>query len=498
MLISLTLALLILPFVRMFYKVEIDYNEGWNSFYSSKAIHESSIYRNLSNWTTVNYPPLSFYINGLMGLLLKDVVLAGRLVSLLSLLFITYMVGYMIYKSSGAIYESLFAAFFCLASIACFATYYVAMFDPQLLGHVFTLLAMAIYCLDFDGVQKAGRLALIALLCALGLLIKHSIIAVPIAISIDILLRSRKIFIRWSLACTAIAIITIMLSLIIFGREIIAQLAFPRTFSVSKLLLDTIRFGVKVGIPIIVLIPWLFHVAKIDRMRIYYIYLIAGIFIGVLAVGGSGVDVNLFFDSYIALPFLIGFFLIDYNNSRLSKIYSSKLIHITVPYLLLAGIILISVLKISRIGSSNEVLYGIWRPGILNKIDALEQAHISDSKAISQYDGPILCENLMLNYLSGKPFVYDPFYMGEAIVKGKIDESEILRLIESGYFVIIQLKSGANLPNTVMRYGEVKKIGYSKLTENMKIAIASNYHVLWHSINGWFYGPNSKSDRPFE
>ena len=487
-LLLLTIVLTMLPLARMFHKVEIDYNEGWNAFYSLKAIRGLDLYTHSTEWTSLNYPPTSFYLNGLIGSIFGDFILAGRIVSLISLFLISLSVMYIVYKFSHRLYESSFAALFCLGSFAGFATHYVAMFDPQMLGQVFTLLALMIYFINRESIGKTGHLLIIAILCALGLSVKHSIIAVPLAISIDIFILSKKIFVKWLLVCLSVGIILTGFFLFVFGKELFAQLSFPRTFSISKLIYDSLRFGGKVGLPILFLIPWLFQIVKIDYLRIFFLYLLVGIIAGVIGVSGFGVDVNAFFDSIIGLSLIAGLFFADYNSSKLSKIYTMKFISAVIPIVLISGIIFIFFLKISRIGTDNEIRYGLWRPGILSKINALGAAHLSDAGLISEYKGPVSCQNLLLNYLSGKPFIFDPFYVGEAIVNGKIKESSVLSLIESGYFDIIQLKSVISLPESnVVSYGAVKKIGMSNLTENMKVAIARHYHILWNSVNGWFY-----------
>lgn len=60
---------------------QIDYNEGWNAYRQEVAMHWYPLYAGSTDLAITNYPPLSFHLIGLLAGLCGDVVLAGRLVS---------------------------------------------------------------------------------------------------------------------------------------------------------------------------------------------------------------------------------------------------------------------------------------------------------------------------------------------------------------------------------------------------------------------------------
>src|SRR5215471_13869511 len=72
------------PVYRAFLNIEIENNEGWNAYFADAAMGKMPLYPSAAQLITNNYPPLSFYIVGLAGRLLRDPVLAGRLLSLVA------------------------------------------------------------------------------------------------------------------------------------------------------------------------------------------------------------------------------------------------------------------------------------------------------------------------------------------------------------------------------------------------------------------------------
>src|SRR5207237_8082422 len=72
------------PVYRAFVDVEIENNEGRNAYFADAAMGKMPLYPSADQLITNTYPPLSFYIVGLVGRLVGDPVLAGRLLSLVA------------------------------------------------------------------------------------------------------------------------------------------------------------------------------------------------------------------------------------------------------------------------------------------------------------------------------------------------------------------------------------------------------------------------------
>src|ERR1700716_1241342 len=69
-------------------RVPFDPDEGWNAYLQSRAVSGEALYPASDSFLINNYPPLSFYLIGGLGALLGDNIVAGRIVSLASFLFL--------------------------------------------------------------------------------------------------------------------------------------------------------------------------------------------------------------------------------------------------------------------------------------------------------------------------------------------------------------------------------------------------------------------------
>jgi hypothetical protein len=110
-----TIALLsaVYPFARAFYRIEINYNEGWNVYNAQAARSHLLLFDRPYGWTTVNYPLVSFYLIGYLSKLGEDYLLTGRMISLVSLAASCVLVGVIVMKLTANRAAAVFAAAFC-------------------------------------------------------------------------------------------------------------------------------------------------------------------------------------------------------------------------------------------------------------------------------------------------------------------------------------------------------------------------------------------------
>src|ERR1700722_13813816 len=83
---AVVVAGLIEPSFQLTRFVPIDSNEGWNAFFTRIAMRGGDLYPSPGGTIINNYPPLSFYIVGIVGRLMGDNIFAGRVVALISML----------------------------------------------------------------------------------------------------------------------------------------------------------------------------------------------------------------------------------------------------------------------------------------------------------------------------------------------------------------------------------------------------------------------------
>ncbi|MBM3857188.1 MAG: hypothetical protein FJ390_04415 [Verrucomicrobia bacterium] len=177
------------PTCRAFFKVVISCNEGWNAFFSAAAVQTGICYPTPEQLITNNYPPLSFYFVGYIGWLLGDLILAGRLLSLLSVFLIGLFIGKLILKLGGSSRSAIVGGAFFIATMGFFFQKYVGMNDPQLLAECIMLGGALLFLkeLDKDSTPWAG----IGVMVIAGFF-KHNIIMLPISLLLWLLLRGEK------------------------------------------------------------------------------------------------------------------------------------------------------------------------------------------------------------------------------------------------------------------------------------------------------------------
>jgi len=122
------------PVYRAFLNIEIENNEGWNAYFADAAMGKMPLYPSADQLITNNYPPLSFYIVGLVGRLVGDPVLGGRLLSPIAVVAIAVAIALSVRRLGGSSLAARISAAFYVATISRFYVSYAGMDEPQLLG----------------------------------------------------------------------------------------------------------------------------------------------------------------------------------------------------------------------------------------------------------------------------------------------------------------------------------------------------------------------------
>jgi len=216
------LALFWLPVKRIFANVEINYNEGWNTYRAAMVAMGTPLYGSLPHGfgTPTAYPPISFHVVGLLGNA-NNFTRIGRCVSLISLLATGIFVG-LIVKRAGASWQ--IAAFSFLLyeiGIGLLRTDRVGMNDPQLLAEALSTAGLYFFV---RSPESTRYLCISALLFCLAGFTKQNLIVFPMAVAIDLLFRSLRSFVTWAGAMVLSAGLLTGLTVLIDGRYFFTHL----------------------------------------------------------------------------------------------------------------------------------------------------------------------------------------------------------------------------------------------------------------------------------
>jgi len=458
----------VFPFVRTGFRMEVDYNEGWNVYNAMLVANHQLLYPVRYGWTSVNYPMLWFVILAHLHRFTNDYLFTARALSLVGLLGSCALVGATVRQLGASLRASCLAGFFCLALFVTEANQYVGMADPQLLAQMVFLAGLLVYLKNRD---SALGLAAAALLFVLGGSIKHNPIDLPLTVLIDLLFIAPRRAL-WFTGCGALfAIVSVWLNIHYGGPFFLAQLLAPREYSIGRAVTQGASVLSPLLLPLGIAIFVAVTVSRDVRRRVAGILLVTSLSLGLYFKGGSGVSVNAFFSAFIAISILIGFFFEDTQRTKIihSGGWGCDLVPVGIFMWLFIPWLLVP-----------ELDTGDWNP-----IERLAEARSNQDqftqevRVLKGINGPVLCESLLLCAFSEKPYIYDPFNTNRLIHVHKLDPEPIVSGIQSQHYAAIQLDDSLQNQN-----------GSERFDPAFIRAISGAYHLRASTKIGWIYVPN--------
>ena len=188
----------------------------------------------------------------------------------------------------------------CLLLFGCFATDYLGMNDPQLMGQALGMAGLAVWLTG--GSERPYRAAIAALLLAGSVLIKHNLILLPLLVAFDALRNGSRRAGLTLIGTGALAGIT-MFGLIALwnGPAFLEQLLAPRTWQVDRAFLFTSEVLERLAAPVVVVGLGLIAARRVRPAGLVLAWLVLALALGAYFSGGAGTDINVWFDLYLAL-----------------------------------------------------------------------------------------------------------------------------------------------------------------------------------------------------
>jgi hypothetical protein len=381
------------PLGALTHHVSLNNNEGWNAYWSTRALEGQPIYTDADSPLSNNYTPLSFYIVGWFGRAIGDLVLAGRLLSLAGLAGTALLVGAIAARvGKPTRWAWAGAAAFLLIAVT-MAYRYVASDDPQWMAEALQLVGLLLLVAPADAAPRRDRVIGACLILLFAGLIKHNQFALPVAITIGLAVHDRRALVTW-LTTGAISLGAVLMVLdSLYGPAFIDQVAFhQRVLHLYYLgpALVSLSFLVPASVVAAVYLPRLRGWKSDFRLTILAAFAALAIPLGIFERFGSGVSQNAHFDAVIAVSILLGIVLSSFPRSQLSTV--SRLALMTLVVAPAAGKDIVNLPR--RIDD--------WRE--MNRTDEAWREAI---RFLSSQPGPIACERPALCYWAGKPYSLD-------------------------------------------------------------------------------------------
>ncbi|MBI3445844.1 MAG: hypothetical protein HY055_10915 [Magnetospirillum sp.] len=413
----LAVVLLAYPALRMGWDFEIDNTEGWNAYHQMRALAGLPLYEGGSAYFFNNYPPLSFYLVGAFSLVVGEVNLAGRVLSFAAMLGLCAAVGSIVRSGGGSRLDARFGAVTCALFFAAFATDYLGKNNPQLLGEAFVVSGLAVY-LRQPG--RAASAALAALLFALGVLTKHSLIGLPLLVGADLLIRG-KARPRLVYFATGLGLAALSAALLwgLAGKAFFTQLLASRTWDVARSFLFTTEIAGQFQAPLAVVGLALIHTRKTRPAGLILAYLGAALSLGIFYSGGAGTDINVFFDVFIALAIGAGLslHLIARDGARAA-----------LALVINAGVLFYTPFCLGRFGVD-----------ITGEMDSREQLFHEDVAYLKAIPGVALCQSHLLCLRAGKPAFWDPINTLQAMLAGRLPADTLTGMLRRHEIAVVEI-----------------------------------------------------------
>ena len=410
-------------------------NEGWNAFQAARALGAGPLYPQPDALTGNNYPPLSFYIVGWAGRLTGDPIVAGRIIALTAVAAVAAAIFIAVRRFTGS--ASIAATVGVLMFLGFNATLfrsYVAMNDPQWLAHALMMAGLCVILPDRSGVAP-GALNVVAgcLLMLLGGMVKHNLVAIPLATSLWLAWHHRQSFLIWAGTGVASLLVTAGLCYWAYGPDFFVDLiTADRYYSRLRMVLKSAPVVLAL-IPLTVVAFGLLRFRKSDsRLDLLLIAVTISVPLGVLQRSGQGVNRNAHFEALIALC-IAGAIALDRIGARSSKTLPNGLL----PWLILPFIPLVPM-----------TLWAEWK-----EVSGRQPAEASWQRMeqrIANTPGQVACQTPALCYWAGKQFEIDFFLYGQRVARTH-DSTRLQHALDAHSFAAIEI--GPKLP--AARTGEV-------------------------------------------
>lgn len=455
------------PLVQLPFKIGRDYNEGWNALHAENIFESNPLYPKYTDLTSNNYPPVSFYVYGGIGILLKDNIIAGRIVALFSFIIVSIMVMLSIKQFGGSNYHALVSGLFFIGYMADNHELYIAMNDPQWLGHCFQLTGFFFF---LTSKQKGILFYLSILMIVISGMIKHNIISLPLAITAWLLIYDRPALLMWFFVSLVFLSSFLLIFSMLHGMDFIQALFVDcRNWDVWRFS-KMVEYGFTkmlgiVGLGVIGCL--LLYPSKYITLLILYSIISA-------AWGGftfirEGTGYNAVYDFIIALTLIIGLLLNWLSESGPRFFFYSQRLYVSVLIIL----ILTLATNIPKRYYQTKKTY--------RNISHESSVVADDIALLTSKEEPIICENLSLCYWANKDFKLDFSNTGQKIRSGIIDKNRLIDLFEQQYFSVIQLNNRA---------------GENALTKDVNKQIFKYYKILRTSpYSGVFLVPKPHLDK---
>jgi len=467
-------------FLSIGFAFERNYNEGWNVYNLQRLLSHEVVYDG-NYWRINNYPIGSFLIIGGFNFLVHDPLFCGRIVALVALAAIVFLAATAVRSLGGDRIGAAFGAACTLGFCYLVAPAWIIVDDPQTLGEAVMLGSLVSY---LSRSRDRPGLAFTALLAVLGGFIKHNLVAIPLAITLDLAIRMPRRLPFWLLCCVGFSAGWLVLTQLIAGGTFVDHLLSPRIFTWYGAHYHLMKYLRLFKFPLLAMAPVLLAIFSGGR-RILAEWGIIAIASATIFSGFEGTSYNMFQDAAVFLGVAAG---VTFCVLR-KRIFGQSACRWRVARF--AYGVLLVLLAQPLLARTPGAFSQIYKSSALLELNrSTEATFLAEAKYIATRSGPAICESLLLCYTAGEPFILDPFNSRQYILAGKLDEGELIRRVAAHEFAVIQLRADicddpATASCHILHYPQK----FNRFTDDTLYTIDRYYRIGLRSQDGTFYIP---------
>ncbi len=442
------------------------YNEGWNIYHAMRVARGEPLYDDDLR-RIVNYPYLSFYVIGWLGLLTGAPLAAARVLSGAGFVVAVIGCGICARALGGSRQAAMLAALLFAGFSAITMQQWVGTADPQFPAMALSVVALALH---LRATHRATRIVAVPLCLMLSLFTKHQELSIPAAIFVDMAVNHRKDLPAWLVATVALAVLFTAVGFLA-SDAFLTRLLSPRRLHIYHGIRVTSRLLEFVQVPLTLGMLWM--ILGCPRRHSALLWTLGGAAFLLLAVAGMGQGVS----QNIGLDFLFWVSLTAGLAVAASQRFLPGGMTVCAVLVLAAGFE-VELKAFLAAGRERQV----WA-------EATQSEH--DFRAgiafVAGRQGDAICDNLLLCYYAGKPMLLDQFNAGQMVALGRLPETAITQPIERRMIATVQLTGPLREEGMSVRVaGDESERRFSP---GFLRAVFENYRLDHVSGAGAFYVP---------
>ena len=327
-------------------------------------------------------------------------------------------------RLSGSWRYASYAGLCWLIWIAAFDQARIGLNDPHVLGMALNLAGL--YCFVRAPDSTRG-LCWSAVVFAISLFVKQTLLAFPIAVGIQLLLTSRRRLGIWLGTAASACLILLLLTLAVDGSHLFDHLLVSRTYSLQDMANNTGKYLLFIQVAFVAALIWQFRNMSTNTgsglSRVLIWSFACTHVMGAAASGGNGASVNHLFDGMVATALIAGVALPGLE--RLAE--GTRFPQAFLAVLLIVPFFFSSIMVLPWRIPKDLARYKTESP-------QLEAEFATATNFLRTVPDPVLCESALVCFESGKAFTYDAFAVDQAIQTGHMPAQAVLDLIRGRQF----------------------------------------------------------------